>query len=247
MPDYILNSLAILADTAVPFKVQLLRGVGTGQGHSRSQMQRKGQRPEYDGWSENLTVPLTVIPSAESYQCSIQTNDGSDYDYGQRPPRVPTVDRRQNHQRMQQRHNYKDSPVTFQRSPTYTIVDSVERSPLQPTTTQASEEARRWLTTDIERVAELFAQEMSRELSGTEQDGSMVVPLHAGVGGVVIEKQACCMDVTVKLELLKKGKCPRFHLDKVTENITCTEFYRNSIEILCVHKKDKHGCCGIWK
>lgn len=56
-----------------------------------------------------------------------------------------------------------------------------------------TQEAVRWLTTDIERVASLFARQASI------------------VSGAAVSSS----ELTVKLELLNKGKCPRFHLDKV--------------------------------
>ncbi|CAN0507566.1 unnamed protein product [Ectocarpus sp. 12 AP-2014] len=44
------------------------------------------------------------------------------------------------------------------------------------------------------------------------------------------------VDVTVKLELLKRGKCPRFHLDKVPIRLICT-YVGPSTEWLDVYDK----------
>lgn len=63
------------------------------------------------------------------------------------------------------------------------------------------EDSWRWLQTDVKRVANVFAEEV---LGLTDE-------LRAGL---TAERQEG-VDVTVKLELLGKGKCPRFHLDKV--------------------------------
>lgn len=65
-----------------------------------------------------------------------------------------------------------------------------------------SVEALRWLKADVKRIARIFA----REVSSDARCGGW---FKAG------KEEGERMDVTVKLELLKKGKCPRFHLDKV--------------------------------
>ncbi len=58
---------------------------------------------------------------------------------------------------------------------------------------EEAQEVVRWLTKDIERVASLFARQAS----------------------VFSAAAVSSSELTVKLELLNKGKCPRFHLDKV--------------------------------
>ena len=69
-------------------------------------------------------------------------------------------------------------------------------------------EALRWLKADVKRIARVFAQEISSDPgSGGVTAGKEGGEGGGGEGGVI--------DVTVKLELLRKGKCPRFHLDKV--------------------------------
>lgn len=65
------------------------------------------------------------------------------------------------------------------------------------------ENAWRWLQTDVKRVANVFTQEM---LELTDD-------ICAGLGNAAEQQDVA--DITVKLELLSKGKCPRFHLDKV--------------------------------
>ena len=69
--------------------------------------------------------------------------------------------------------------------------------------------AVRWLTADIDSVARLFAREVAN--SSTPWPGLTVA---AKEGGEI--------DLTVKLELLKKGKCPRYHLDRVRPGIPYT-------------------------
>lgn len=64
-------------------------------------------------------------------------------------------------------------------------------------------EAARWLAGDVKRVAGLFAKEASRLSPDASGEPSPRGP-DTGV------------DVTVKLELLERGKCPRLHLDKVS-------------------------------
>lgn len=68
-------------------------------------------------------------------------------------------------------------------------------------------EAVRWLKADIKRVASLFAREafiLSTVAMPSSEGGTL--------GSTAVKRLD---EVTVKLELLKKGKCPRFHLDKV--------------------------------
>lgn len=65
------------------------------------------------------------------------------------------------------------------------------------------ENAWRWLQADVKRVAGVFAQQV---LELTDD-------ICAGLPNTAVQQDA--VDVTVKLELLRKGKCPRFHLDKV--------------------------------
>lgn len=65
------------------------------------------------------------------------------------------------------------------------------------------ENAWRWLQEDVKRVTNVFAQEV---LELTDD---------ICTGLPVMAEQQDVVDVTVKLELLSKGKCPRFHLDKV--------------------------------
>lgn len=67
-----------------------------------------------------------------------------------------------------------------------------------------------WLKADIKRVARIFAREisvLSDEPGETAVLDSATEPL--------ARKDESAVDMTVKLELLKRGKCPRFHLDKV--------------------------------
>lgn len=73
-------------------------------------------------------------------------------------------------------------------------------------------EAWRWLKQDIELAVVLFAEEASRHL--TSDASITLVGLRAAGGGDGVP-DAAGVDVTVKLELLEEGKCPRFHLDKV--------------------------------
>lgn len=70
-------------------------------------------------------------------------------------------------------------------------------------------EALRWLKTDVKRIARVFAREVSSD-PGCER---VTAGREEGEEGGEVE--GGIIDVTVKLELLKKGKCPRFHLDKV--------------------------------
>lgn len=67
-------------------------------------------------------------------------------------------------------------------------------------------EAVRWLKADVKRVASLFTREASA-LSAASATAAAT-----SLCGAVGKRRD---DVTVKLELLNKGKCPRFHLDKV--------------------------------
>lgn len=100
-----------------------------------------------------------------------------------------------------------------------------QRTPKQGTVSFASTPRRQlavdvdaavlWLVADIERVASLFAREasvLSAAAVSSSGDAALDAVGAAGRG-----------DVTVKLELLNKGKCPRFHLDKVVppENGSC--------------------------
>lgn len=73
---------------------------------------------------------------------------------------------------------------------------------------EESVEALRWLKADVKRIARVFAREISSDPgSGGVTAGRECEEGGGGRGGII--------DVTVKLELLRKGKCPRFHLDKV--------------------------------
>lgn len=76
------------------------------------------------------------------------------------------------------------------------------RAFLEPDVVEARETIR-WLKVDVKRVTDVFDREISRLLA--------LCPGAAFVG----EGEEGSVDITVKLELLKKGKCPRFHLDKV--------------------------------
>ncbi|CAM9824287.1 unnamed protein product [Ectocarpus sp. 12 AP-2014] len=91
--------------------------------------------------------------------------------------------------------------------------------------------AVRWLKADVKRVARIFAREisvLSDEPGGTSLLGAAREPL--------ARKDEKTVDVTVKLELLKKGKCPRFHLDKVPIRLICT-YVGPSTEWLDVYDK----------
>lgn len=66
---------------------------------------------------------------------------------------------------------------------------------------QASEAAR-WISADIERMTAMFGDEINRLFSADVRYSA------CGDKGMRI-------DITTKLELLQRGKCPRFHLDKV--------------------------------
>eukprot|EP00752_Nemacystus_decipiens_P016173 g14466.t1 len=91
-------------------------------------------------------------------------------------------------------------------------VDSFALMPQRQLADEAPE-AVRWLTADIKRVASLFAREASAlSVAGISSLGD-------GKVGAVEGGRA---GVTVKLELLNKGKCPRFHLDKVPIRLICT-------------------------
>ena len=67
-------------------------------------------------------------------------------------------------------------------------------------------EALRWLKADVKRIAGVFAREVSSDPGCEGITAGKEEEWEEGGGGI---------DVTVKLELLSKGKCPRFHLDKV--------------------------------
>lgn len=84
------------------------------------------------------------------------------------------------------------------------LLRAQQSPPLEPAL-----EAVRWLKGDVERIASLF----SREVSAVEAPWPgwpRVVAAKRGVGET---------DVTVKIELLRKGKCPRFHLDRVSHDL----------------------------
>ena len=73
-------------------------------------------------------------------------------------------------------------------------------------------EALRWLKADIKRIARIFA----REVSSDARCKGVTAGRWEGEGEREEEEEEEEMiDITVKLELLRKGKCPRFHLDKV--------------------------------
>ncbi|CBJ48457.1 conserved unknown protein [Ectocarpus siliculosus] len=91
--------------------------------------------------------------------------------------------------------------------------------------------AARWLKADIKRVARIFAREisvLSDEPGETSLLGIATEPL--------ARKDKRTVDVTVKLELLTRGKCPRFHLDKVPIRLICT-YVGPSTEWLDVYDK----------
>lgn len=83
--------------------------------------------------------------------------------------------------------------------------EKLKLPPPSPPRFEAREAAARWLKADVKRVASVFAREVAYAWS--LRPGG--VP--AGVG----DEES--VDLTVKLELLRKGKCPRFHLDKVMD------------------------------
>ncbi|CAB1098843.1 unnamed protein product [Ectocarpus sp. CCAP 1310/34] len=77
--------------------------------------------------------------------------------------------------------------------------------------------AVRWLKADIKRVARIFAREISVLSDEPGETSLLGVATEPSAG-----KDERTFDVTVKLELLKRGKCPRFHLDKVPIRLICT-------------------------
>ncbi|CAM9600282.1 unnamed protein product [Ectocarpus fasciculatus] len=91
--------------------------------------------------------------------------------------------------------------------------------------------AVRWLKADIKRVARIFAREISvltdEICEETALFSSAMEPL---------ARDESTIDVAVKLELLKRGKCPRFHLDKVPIRLICT-YVGPSTEWLDVYDK----------
>lgn len=77
------------------------------------------------------------------------------------------------------------------------------------------QEALRWLKEDVRRVADVFSREVSSVMAAEAAfaSGEIVVGTSATK---LMRQDETPSDITVKLELLKRGKCPRFHLDKVS-------------------------------
>eukprot|EP00903_Cladosiphon_okamuranus_P008883 g8505.t1 len=86
-------------------------------------------------------------------------------------------------------------------------------SPPQRQLAAESHAAVRWLKADIKRLGSLFAREAS--VLSAAAISSFGDGYRRAVGD-------CRDTLTVKLELLNKGKCPRFHLDKVPIRLICT-------------------------
>lgn len=220
--EHVSRGLGMLAEASSPFKTQVVRLGGR-------------ERTEEDGivaWVETLTAPL--VPSiALSDQLSIQMPQELEL-AAQLSTAVDSVKRQRSTGPYQQTSSYPQQLQQGVRSDgTDGVVSStgevamVDEDVMEMVRSQARKargvEAWYWLKQDIQHAATLFAEEVFRQTTPQEAPG-----ISGGgwwpfgvVNGIADEAAAPApVDLTVKLELLEKGKCPRFHLDKVSQACT---------------------------
>ncbi|CAM9811166.1 unnamed protein product [Sphacelaria rigidula] len=204
IPADVSRGLHLLVKGSSPFKsIQVVaprggegRGGGGGDGSSNN----------VEHWTETLTAPLIPamavlnIPSFESsgeLQQPAQMNNGSQTDMGAM---------------------FLSSTGELRGM---TEDDMVEIVSLQAQKSRGVE-AWHWLKEDVEQAANLFADEVLRQATAQEHAPSVfsswLLPRDAIDGNAGGEAG----HVSVKLELLERGKCPRFHLDKVPLRLICT-------------------------
>ncbi|CAM9171815.1 unnamed protein product, partial [Pylaiella littoralis] len=206
IPEEVLRGLGRFVDDTAPFMVEALRAGGS-RGIDNNH--------DYDeGWLDTLTAGINTLGGSYASantggefgldrQHYLPPNDGSE-----ERRRLGNSGRRSNVSRTSTQQQ-KGSVASDQN------LDLMQHQQLEI----EPQESVRWLKADIKRVANLFAREVSVILAAAVSSSGQGTVGAAGKEQVMEEEEEeeeedCAADVTVKLELLKKGKCPRFHLDK---------------------------------
>lgn len=192
IPVEVLRGLGHLANAKAPFKVEVLRA-GGGSGFNNDNK---------EGWVDALTANISKLCS-----CRSSTLAGEELDPGRRNQEFFPPDQPEEAQ-------FWENSGKGRNRRTAEVVDSFATaggldsfaSPQQRQFAAEAQDAVRWLKADIKRVASLFAREASALPAAATSSFD-----NGGRGAIWGRRD----DMMVKLELMKKGKCPRFHLDKV--------------------------------
>lgn len=209
IPENVLRGLEILAEASSPFKTKVVRLGGR-------------ERAEEGGivaCVETLIAPL--VPSiALSDQPSFQVPDELE-SVAQLCNTLDSVERQlptSPHQQDVQSYG-TDGIVSSTTEVAMSDKDVAEIVRLQARKA-CGVEAWCWLKEDIKVAATLFAEEGFRQATpqgASSVEGGAWFPFSV-INGIADEAATPeTVDVTVKLELLEKGKCPRLHLDKVCQ------------------------------
>ncbi|CAM9695481.1 unnamed protein product [Scytosiphon promiscuus] len=210
IPGDVLSGLEHLAGDAAPFKVEVLRAGGGRRsgGDTRWYSSDDADGDDVDdGWLETLVNPLGSSSSSSSSSAPLDAA-------GQQRSNVSA-------------RKGRSQEMTPTASPTHPPAADA-RLDVQPADLRrqqlgvdGAQEAVRWLKEDVRRVANVFAREVLAVMAAEAASAPGEIVEGLGAEQLVKEDDSPA-DVTVKLELLKRGKCPRFHLDKVPIRMICT-------------------------
>lgn len=205
VPEDVSSALEQVADSADPFKVEVLR---SHTQDDESWLDTLVSEPFSAAAVDPEIRPLRMLSQTEkSQQRQVKDNAVGEVSEATHTARRKTI--------LPDRDSVEAPTAAHQQHQQRQQVSSV------------TDKAVRWLKMDVKRVANIFVQEITSLNQGVHAVGATVAaapafPAAARAGG----DGGDAVDVTVKLELLKKGKCPRFHLDKVKMKLIGLEIVR---------------------